>query len=293
MINDVDSLPRTARSLQLEMLRQQDKSLLSVPVFHQGILRACIGFDATAASRRWGAETIKALAECAHLIALARYSSHAGESVKPFAPLFYLRLQGRVRGVAPEDIIGVRSAGDYSDLSISDGSVTTDRRGLSACCPRPRSCASTAPRPSTSSRSGALIVMSASRARAGRCVCTPSTGHRQCPALSRRTARVSGYNESQSRLISYRKELSARHEQRSVDFLSFHRTGMSFSARNLWADREKLRFDQRGHGAFSACRVPVSVHRRSPSTPNSPASHCCRPARRENALCMPLKIEMP
>jgi len=47
MINNVSTLPRPARDLQAEMLRQNDKSVLCIPVFFEDRLRACIGFDAT------------------------------------------------------------------------------------------------------------------------------------------------------------------------------------------------------------------------------------------------------
>lgn len=135
MISRVAELPRPARPLQVEMLRQSDKSVLSVPVFHDGRLRACIGFDATVTTRRWSPADIAALFRCAELIALARYGARHGEqalanSSRGFAPLIYLRRQGQIVGVEPQAILGVRSARDYAKVWLQDGSAVLDLRPL-------------------------------------------------------------------------------------------------------------------------------------------------------------------
>jgi hypothetical protein len=135
MINRVADLPRPARALQVEMLRQNDKSVLSVPVFHEGRLRACIGFDATIAIRRWPSADIKALFQCADLIALARYGFLRGgrslaDASRAFAPLIYLRRPGQIIGVEPQAILGVRSARDYVNVWLQDGSAVLDLRPL-------------------------------------------------------------------------------------------------------------------------------------------------------------------
>lgn len=142
LIHDVARLPRTARSLQAEMLRQADQSVLSVPIFFEGRLRACIGFDQTLRPQRWtGAQTL-ALFQCADLIARAKY----GQSVnRPrnlterlisaqearFSPLMYLRPSGALRGIVLDDIIGLQAAGNYIDVCLFDGSVVRDLRNLS------------------------------------------------------------------------------------------------------------------------------------------------------------------
>lgn len=135
MINRVDELPRPARPLQVEMLRQGDKSVLSVPVFHDGRLRACIGLDATNAIRRWPASDIKALFQCAELIGLARYGQQR-ETASPdgsaaaFRPLIYLRKQGSAVGIEPHAILGVRSARDYAEVWLHNGTKVLDLRPL-------------------------------------------------------------------------------------------------------------------------------------------------------------------
>lgn len=138
MINDVAGLPRTARSLQAEMLRRNNKSVLSVPLFHQGALRGGIGFDATARRYRWEGLTVRSLFDCARLIGLARYSGRETGDALPvqaassaLAPLIYVRTQGRARGIATEEILGLRAARDYTDVWLVDGSRLTDHRALS------------------------------------------------------------------------------------------------------------------------------------------------------------------
>jgi hypothetical protein len=133
MIARVKALPRAARALQVEMLRQGDQSVLSVPVFHDGRLRACIGFDAVRGEHRWPPSEIGALFQCANLIASARYGAAGKMSTAEradFAPLIYLRRRGGMRGVTKEMIIGLRSARNYTEIWLTDGSLVLDLRPL-------------------------------------------------------------------------------------------------------------------------------------------------------------------
>lgn len=140
MINDVARLPRPARVLQAEMLRQNDKSVLCVPVFHEGSLRACIGLDATRAARRWPAAEIDQLARCAKLIGIARYGRVTREgkadgtagptSTGPDAPV-HLHMPGRTRGVPLSSIVGLRSAKDYTQIWLKEEAAVLDLRPLS------------------------------------------------------------------------------------------------------------------------------------------------------------------
>lgn len=139
MIHDVERLPRLARPLASEMLRQGDKSVLSVPVLSKGGLRACIGFDMTRERRTWSTSEAISLAACAELIGLALYSGDVAapsstetpaRSAGTFPPLLYLRRGGEVRGVAPGEILGLRSAKDYTQVWLMGGSVVLDARPL-------------------------------------------------------------------------------------------------------------------------------------------------------------------
>lgn len=71
MINAADKLPRTARALQAEFARQKDRSVLCVPIFHEGRIFAIIGFDTVRAPRNWPHGIAHALSRCGTLIAVA------------------------------------------------------------------------------------------------------------------------------------------------------------------------------------------------------------------------------
>lgn len=142
LIHDVARLPRTARSLQAEMLRQEDKSVLSVPIFSEGRLRACIGFDMTTRQQRWTGVQTLALFQCADLISRAKYGRLVNRPRNPnerlasaqearFSPLMYLRPSGALRGVTVDDIVGLQAAGNHMDVWLFDGSVVRDLRNLS------------------------------------------------------------------------------------------------------------------------------------------------------------------
>ncbi|MCH4542006.1 LytTR family transcriptional regulator DNA-binding domain-containing protein [Ochrobactrum sp. A-1] len=133
-VHDARGLPRTARSIQAEFLRQGNQSILSIPVFYQDRLRGIIGFDTTKGTRRWSRAEIKAMFHCASLIAQAKYSMPDNEPVSDEEPdptsLIYVSKRGVMRGISPEEIIGVRSAGNYSEIWLSDGSMVLDSRPL-------------------------------------------------------------------------------------------------------------------------------------------------------------------
>jgi hypothetical protein len=135
MINRADALPVKAKTLRAELLRQDDKSVLCVPIFHAGRLRACIGFDTVRATHRWSESEMKGLFHCADLIAAARYGQGSADTALPqkqgrFPGLVYLRKQGGVRGTALETIVGLRSSGDYTEVWFADGSTMLDQRPL-------------------------------------------------------------------------------------------------------------------------------------------------------------------
>ncbi|WP_407520237.1 GAF domain-containing DNA-binding protein [Methylobacterium oryzisoli] len=132
MVSRVGGLPRTARSLKAEMVRQDDKSILAVPIAHDGRLRAAFGFDAVRDHRRWSGAEVKALFRCAELIALARYASRTSPEPNggPATALIYLRGKRGVRGVDPGSIVCLRSARNYTEVALADGSWITDQRAL-------------------------------------------------------------------------------------------------------------------------------------------------------------------
>lgn len=131
-IHDVNDLPRTARTIQAEFQRQGNKSVLSVPVCHDGKLQGIIGFDTTLRHRHWSAAEVGALYQCANLIGQAKYGTGRTRAPlgNPAASVVYLSMRGVVRGVQPQAIVGVRSAGNYSEIWLEDGSMVLDSRAL-------------------------------------------------------------------------------------------------------------------------------------------------------------------
>lgn len=134
MINDIDALPRGAGPLRAEFIRQNNRSVLSVPVFHDGKLVACLGFDAVEAPRRWSDE-ISDLFSCADLIAAARFArphveTAGGEAAATADALIYLRRANGVRGTPLSEIVGLRSSKDYTEVWLVDGTMALDPRTL-------------------------------------------------------------------------------------------------------------------------------------------------------------------
>jgi hypothetical protein len=135
MIDDVTTLPAAAKTLKREMLRQGDKSVLSLPVFHAGVLRACIGFDMVKVQRNWSLDDTAVLAGCARMIAAARYRdasiAPASDTEDHSAPLVYIGHQGLNRGITLRQIVGIRSQRNETQVWLDDGTTTLDRRTLS------------------------------------------------------------------------------------------------------------------------------------------------------------------
>ncbi|WP_234704840.1 GAF domain-containing DNA-binding protein [Achromobacter marplatensis] len=133
-IHDVNDLPRTARAIQVEFQRQGNKSVLSVPIFHEKKLYGIIGFDTTVKHRTWSPDEVQALFQCANLIGQAKYANSRDHSrtahYERSTAVIYLSMRGVVRGVQPEAIVGVRSAGNYSEIWLEDGSMVLDSRAL-------------------------------------------------------------------------------------------------------------------------------------------------------------------
>ena len=134
MMHDVGSLPWTAKAIQVELLRQGNKSVLNVPVCHNKNLYGIIGFDTTVRHKTWSAAEACALYHCANLIGQAKFSQRRHQSdaaeYPGAAPVIYLSTRGMVRGTSPESIVGVRSAGNYSEVWLENGSMVLDSRAL-------------------------------------------------------------------------------------------------------------------------------------------------------------------
>lgn len=133
-IYNIHKLPRVARAIRVELIRQGDKSVLSAPIFCDDQLHGIIGFYTTMDFRKWSCVEIDALFQCARLIGYAKYGSGRGVDRNTLheskSPTFYLSMKGMVQGVQPERIVGVRLAGNYSEIWLDDGSMVLDSRSL-------------------------------------------------------------------------------------------------------------------------------------------------------------------
>lgn len=136
MIDDVNDLPQSARALRREMLRQGDRSVLSVPIFHAGKLRALFGFDQVRAQRTWTDREAALLFACARMLAEARYGGPGARllvsSRERNAPLVYIGRGGSIRGIPFSAISGIRSQRDDTCVWLNDGSCILDQRTLAA-----------------------------------------------------------------------------------------------------------------------------------------------------------------
>ncbi|MCX5592400.1 GAF domain-containing DNA-binding protein [Alcaligenes endophyticus] len=133
-IYNIHELPRSARAIQIEFIRQGDKSVLSVPVFCDDQLYGIIGFDTTVSYREWASAEVDALFQCARLIGYAKYGNgrgaHRAVLYEGQSPTLYLSMKGVVQGIQPEAILGVRSAGNYTEIWLANGSMVLDSRSL-------------------------------------------------------------------------------------------------------------------------------------------------------------------
>ena len=138
MVNAIGRMPRAARALQAEFIRQQNHSVLSVPIFHEDRIFAIVGFDATRAPARWGAAVAAALFRCGELIAAAW--TRAESSPPPVMwkradrhpSLVYLHKGDLLRAVPMDRILAIRAERDYTRVHLADGVSTLELRPLKA-----------------------------------------------------------------------------------------------------------------------------------------------------------------
>ena len=134
-INDARYMPPASRTLQEELLRHGTLSSLCVPMMDNGRILGCVGFEETTRRRRWTPGEIARLSCVGDLIAAVRFHQReqaglASERGAWFKPLVYLRRQGGIRGVTLEQIVGLRSAHDYADIWLADGSRVLKSRSI-------------------------------------------------------------------------------------------------------------------------------------------------------------------
>ena len=137
VIPDVDSLPRRARGLQVELQRQGIRSLVSLPVFRDEKLVFQIGYDAVLAERVWPEAEILEYEEAANLIARALLvrgtegrNGISFPSANPESRLIHLRSGGSSVAVPVSEILWIEASGDYTIVHSKGRQRQTERRSV-------------------------------------------------------------------------------------------------------------------------------------------------------------------
>ncbi len=133
MVGRIDALPRSAKALRREFERQRDKSVLSVPIFRDGKICACIGYDAVREERIWEVEEIHLLSLCGGLIAEAARGPQPGTAVDEVPRREgMIHLHGTDGSILVEvrKIIGVKAERDYTRVHYPGGGSTLELRPL-------------------------------------------------------------------------------------------------------------------------------------------------------------------
>ena len=132
-LRDVTRLPRRARAMAAEFIRQGIRSLLAVPVLWHGRLALQIGFDSVRRHITWPADAEEALREAGELIALRLLPDRESlvavtREVEP--ALAHVREGSSITATATREIVWIESAGDYSQVHFRGGRTAMELRSL-------------------------------------------------------------------------------------------------------------------------------------------------------------------
>ena len=134
-IADTRKMPRRARALQAEFLRQGIGSLLSVPVFYRGRMMLQIGYDTAAIGINWSDGEIALLRKVGRLFALRLLANPSGpafqlQDAPVSAASIYLRDYGSHQKVPLDEINYITAQGDYSRMYFHEEREQSDARSL-------------------------------------------------------------------------------------------------------------------------------------------------------------------
>jgi hypothetical protein len=144
-IEDSKRMPRRAKALQAEFLRQRIRSLLSVPVFYKGRLMLQIGYDAAVSKAPWSEQEVRLLRGVGRLIALRLLANPAPPAFHPDdeaqeAATIHLQESSVHRKGFLDQITHITADGDYSWIHLLSARKISDSRSLryweSALSPR-------------------------------------------------------------------------------------------------------------------------------------------------------------
>lgn len=134
-VEDVTKIPHRARALRAELMRQEIKSILSVPIFWEGKLVIQLGFDMVSRNRAWEEEVIADVVTAGELIGLRLFQAVSGARVTfppydPVEPLVYLTHDEGTFAVFRNEVIWVESQGNYTRVHLMDGRSVLELRSL-------------------------------------------------------------------------------------------------------------------------------------------------------------------
>ena len=133
LVSDITRMPASMRNLREGYLRLGLRSMLTVPVCHQGRLRGAVVLSWTKPQKGWNKDVVAAMVVIAELIACARYGQQSAlelEAEEDPKDRVYLRTRRGAIGVPTTTLLVLTAAGDQTTVQIADGSRVTDLRNL-------------------------------------------------------------------------------------------------------------------------------------------------------------------
>jgi hypothetical protein len=134
LIPDVDSLPRQYRSLQAELRRESIRSTFAAPLSYGGTLIGFYGFDHVRNVATWTPSDVARLPALGDFLAALL---HRSLTLEPPADLpataersVHISDPGGMRAIPLEDIVFIKTDGDYSRIHTKNGRHHLERRSL-------------------------------------------------------------------------------------------------------------------------------------------------------------------
>lgn len=133
-VPDTACMPKRARPLQTEFLRQGIRSLLAVPVMKGARLSFLLGFDMVRRHHIWPEGEIAELRPVADLIHRSLHRRGAAPAAFPPSDpedrMMHLKLDSASLAVPFSDVTWIEAAGDYTIVHFNDGRRVTECRSL-------------------------------------------------------------------------------------------------------------------------------------------------------------------
>lgn len=134
-VADPDNLPRQARGLKAEFIRQGNKSVLCIPIFYEGRLCGVLGYDTVRQHASWNENEQALLRLIASDIGILM--NHNIAETTPLLPahsiegnFVYIRLEHSHTAVNVDYIIMITAKGDYTEIIFTNRQASLELRSL-------------------------------------------------------------------------------------------------------------------------------------------------------------------